>query len=261
MTTINHDGRVLHFHEVGAGLPVLLVHAFPLSSQGFWPQLEAGIEGARLIVPDLCGFGSSSPGPASLDGFADDCVAILDALGLSSALVGGVSMGGYVAMALARRSPGRVRGLLLVDTQSTADDDAGRARREALALEVLAQGAGVVVQGLLPRLLTPSADPAVRARVEALMRAASPAAIAGASRAMAARVDGKDILSRFAGPCTVVVGALDALTGLDKAKAMADLAPEARLEVIDGAGHLSNLEKPNEFNKILTTMVARLAAL
>lgn len=246
-------GRRLFYEDRGEGQALLLLHGFPFTSDSFWPQLEAPPPGFRLIVPDHRGFGRSEPGegPSTMEALADDALALLDALGVAQAVVGGVSMGGYVAIALTRRDPGRVKALVLIDTQASADDDAGKARREAVAQDVLANGAGVVAQAMLPKLLAPGAPEAVRARVDAMIRAQAPAAIAAASRGMGTRTDGKDILSRFGGPCLVVGGEGDVITPPEKARALAALVPGARLEVVPGAGHLPNLEQPSAFNALL----------
>ncbi|MCC6336381.1 MAG: alpha/beta fold hydrolase [Myxococcales bacterium] len=246
-------GRRLSYEERGAGRPVLLLHGFPFTSESFWPQLGAPPSGFRLIVPDHRGFGMSepAPGPATMEALAEDALALLDALGVPQAVVGGVSMGGYVAIALTRRDPGRVKALVLMDTQSSADDEAGKARREAVAKEVEESGVSPVVEALLPKLMAPAVDPTVRARVEKMMRAQSPAAVAAASRGMATRADGKDILSRFGGPCLVVVGEQDLITPPEKARAMASLMPQAQVAVIPGAGHLANLEAPEALSRVL----------
>ena len=167
-------------------------------------------------------------------------------------------MGGYVAIALTRLDPGRIRGLLLIDTQSLPDDEAGRTKREATAQDVEKNGVAGVVNGLLPKLMSVGVDPAIKARVEQMMRAQSARGVAAASRGMAARVDGKDILSRFSGPCAIVVGAQDAITPVDKAKAMQALVAGSTLEVLEGAGHLSNLERPSDFNAIVERLAASL---
>ncbi len=258
MPSISISGRTYFYEDRGEGEPLLLLHGFPFSSQGYWPQLEAPPKGVRLIVPDHRGFGQSAPGEgvATMDAMADDALTLLDALKLPSAFIGGLSMGGYVAIALTRMDPGRVRGLLLIDTQSLPDDEAGKARREATAVDVEQHGVGGLVDGMLPRLMAAGVDPTVKARVERLMRAQSPQAVAAASRGMALRTDGKDILSRFAGPCTIVVGAEDVITPVEKAKVMHELVGGSTLEVIAGAGHLTNLERPAEFGALVERFTA-----
>ncbi len=262
MPSISLQGRLYFYEDRGEGVPLLLFHGFPFSSQSFWPQLASPPKGVRLIVPDHRGFGQSAPAPGvtTMDAMAEDGLALLDALGIQNALVGGVSMGGYVAIALTRLDPGRVRGLVLIDTQSTADDEAGKARREATALDVEKNGVGGLVGAMLPKLMAAGVALETRARVEKLMLAQSASAVAAASRGMASRVDGKDILSRFSGPCSIIVGAEDLITPVEKAKGMQSLVGGATLEVIEGAGHLCNLERPEEFSAIIEHFVAAITA-
>lgn len=259
MQRLSLDGRTLAYEDVGTGTPLLLLHGFPLSSQSFWPQLDAPPAGFRLIVPDHRGFGGSSlgTGPSTMEALAADALGLLDALGVGAAVVGGVSMGGYVSLALARLDPGRVRGLLLIDTHPFADDEPARARREAVASDVVKNGVGGLVATMLPKLLAPECDEVVRARVEALMLRQDARAVAAASRGMATRSDSKDLLARFAGPTLVVVGEHDVITPPEKAKAMADLVPGARLEIVPGAGHLPNLERPAHFKGLLEQFATR----
>jgi pimeloyl-ACP methyl ester carboxylesterase len=164
-------------------------------------------------------------------------------------------MGGYVAIAATRLDPGRVAGLLLVDTMSLPDDDAGKVRREAVATDVETNGVRALVEGLMGKLFAPQADASVKARVEKMMLAQDPRAVAAASRGMATRRDGKDILSRYAGPCAIVVGAQDVITPLERAKVMQDLVSGSALHVVEGAGHLTPLEKPAEFRAIVERLV------
>jgi pimeloyl-ACP methyl ester carboxylesterase len=258
MLTVTVDGVPLHYRDVGQGLPVLLLHAFPLAGSSFNAQVKALSGRYRFIVPDHRGFGQSQwgQGPTRMERMAQDALALLDALKIDSAVVGGVSMGGYASMALLREDAGRVRGLVLVDTQATADDEAGRARREASATEVLEHGVESLVQTLLPKLVAAGPDSAVGREVAAMMRAAPPQAVAAAQRGMALRPDSKDILARYAGPALVVVGERDPITPLEKAKQLVDLISGAKLEIIPDAGHLPNQEQPERFNAVLDRFLA-----
>lgn len=260
MLTVTVDGIPLHYQDVGQGLPVLLFHAFPLNGSAFDAQVRALSGRYRFILPDTRGFGQSQRGngPTEMSRIAQDALALLDALKIDSAVVGGVSMGGYASMALLREDAGRVRGLVLVDTQATADDEAGRARRETSAQEALDKGVEPLVQTLLPRLVHTGPDSQVGQEVAAMMRAANPQAVAAAQRGMALRPDSKDILARFAGPALVIVGEHDAVTPVEKAKQMAGLISGAQLEIIPGAGHLPNQEQPERFNAVLDRFLASL---
>jgi pimeloyl-ACP methyl ester carboxylesterase len=259
--TVTVDGIPLHYRDVGQGLPVLLLHAFPLHGAAFERQVVALSGRYRFIIPDHRGFGQSEQGegPTEMSRLAQDALALLDALKIDSAVVGGVSMGGYAAMALLREDAGRVRGLVLVDTQAAADDEAGRARREASAREAMEKGVEPLVQTLLPKLVAAGPDSPVGREVAAMMREASPQAVAAAQRGMALRTDSKDVLARYAGPALVVVGEHDAVTPLEKAKQLADLISGAKLEIIPGAAHLPNQEQPERFNAVLDGFLAPLA--
>ncbi|MFL5349857.1 MAG: alpha/beta fold hydrolase [Hyalangium sp.] len=261
MLTVTVDGIPLHYRDVGQGLPVLLLHAFPLNGSAFDAQVKALSGRYRFILPDHRGFGQSAlgQGPTEMDRIARDALALLDALKIGSAVVGGVSMGGYASMALLREDAGRVRGLVLVDTQATPDDEAGRARREASAKEVLEKGVEPFVQQLLPKLVATSPDSPVGREVAAMMRSTTPQAMAAAQRGMALRPDSKDILARYAGPALIVVGERDVITPPEKARQMADLISGARLEIIPDAGHLSNQEQPERFNEVLDRFLASVA--
>ncbi|HZH12727.1 MAG TPA: alpha/beta fold hydrolase [Archangium sp.] len=259
MLSITVDGVPLHYRDEGQGLPVLLFHAFPLNGGAYEKQLKALSGRYRFIIPDIRGFGRSGlgEGPTEMARIAQDALALLDALKVDSAVVGGVSMGGYASMALLREDAGRVRGLVLVDTQATADDEAGRARREASAQEALREGPEAAVRALLPKVVV-EPDSAVGREVAAMMRTATPAGIAAAQRGMALRPDSKDILARYAGPALVVVGEKDPVTPLEKAKQLADLITGARLEVIPDAAHLPNQEQPARFNAVLDSFLSAL---
>jgi len=210
-----------------------------------WSALDGH---ARFIVPDLRGFGGSSvgPGPSEMSAMADDVLGLLDHLGVGPAVVGGVSMGGYVSLALLRNDPGRVRALMLADTQTSADDEQARANREMTARDVLAKGSAALLPGVA-KLLGPGASAELRGQVAGWITAGVPEGLAAAQRGMALRPDSRDI----------VVGADDVLTPPAKARAMAELVPGAELVEIPGAGHLANLEQPAAFNAALDRFLAR----
>lgn len=245
----------LAYREAGQGRPLVLLHAFPLSSAMWRDQREMLAAHARVITPDLRGFGGSDLGSddPSLDASADDVAALLDRLDLPRVVLGGLSMGGYVAMAFLRRHGDRVDGLLLADTKAGADSDEGRAKRERIASEVLAEAASTVLTDeVLPTLVgtTTVADrPQVYGRVRALVQAAPAPAVAWAQRAMAARPDSLETLRAADIPALVVVGEEDTLSPPAEAEAMAAALPAAQLVRLPGAGHLSAVETPEAFNE------------
>ncbi|GAC1440346.1 MAG: alpha/beta hydrolase [Mycobacteriales bacterium] len=254
----------LAFREAGDGRPLLLLHAFPLSSAMWMSQREELAAVCRVITPDQRGFGGSPLGQdsPSLDAAADDVAALLDRLGLDRVVLGGLSMGGYVAMAFLRRHGERVDALLLADTKATADPATGRANRERIAAAVESdQSSTVLVDEVLPTLLgttTVATRPLVAGRVRGLVQAAPAPAVAWAQRAMAARPDSFDTLDGFDRPALVVVGAEDTLSPPTDAEAMAAALTHGRLVVLPGAGHLTAVETPEAFNAQVTGFLADL---
>ncbi len=263
MPSIAVNGTTLSYRDEGApaDLAILLVHAFPLAGEQWRDQVPrlASELGARVVAPDLRGFGASAvpPGPYPMDLFAGDLLAMADALGLDRFVLCGLSMGGYVALALMRLAPDRVRALVLADTRPGADDETGRANRESLAQLAEREGSAAVATLQAPRLLSPSglANPDLVARVSAMITANQPAGIAAASRGMALRPDSTDLLPGIACPTQIIVGELDAVTPLSDARLMFERIPDARLAVLRDAGHLSNLEASEEFTSELITFV------
>ena len=248
-------GVRLHWREHGAGAPVVLVHAFPLSSALWLTQLETLPADRHWIAPDMRGFGSSDPGgPLSIDRMADDVAALLDHLGHRRATLCGVSMGGYVALAFLRRHAERVAALVLCDTRATADDPAGKLARRISAERVRADGTPAIVTQMLDRLVgetTRRRRPGVYAKVRAMLEEARPASFARAQAAMASRPDSTPLLGTIRVPTLVVTGSEDVIIKPDDARALARAIPDARLEVIEEAGHLPSLEQPERFNQSL----------
>ncbi|HSR23380.1 MAG TPA: alpha/beta hydrolase [Candidatus Eisenbacteria bacterium] len=254
----------LHVRESGAGRPLLLLHAFPLSSAMWLEQRNALADVCRVITPDLRGFGGSQLDheQPSLDRMADDVAALVGQLGAGPLVLGGLSMGGYVAMALLRRHPHLVSALVLADTKATADPPAARENRERIAAVLeQEQSARVLVDDVLPGLCgetTKRERPLVHGRVRALVEGAPPAAAAWAQRAMAGRPDSTDTLRTADVPALVVVGEEDTLSPPADAEAMVTALPQGRLVVIPGAGHLTAVEAPEAFTAALREFVAAL---
>ncbi|RVX47878.1 pimeloyl-ACP methyl ester carboxylesterase [Nonomuraea polychroma] len=243
----------LYTRSAGTGLPVVLLHAFPLSSAMWLAQREGLAKVCRVITPDLRGFGGSRLGEddPSLDLMADDVVRLLDEEGIDRAVVGGLSMGGYVTMAFCRRHPDRLLGAILADTKAGPDPAPARENRERIAQAVLSDGSDVLVSDVLPTLIGPTTKERramVFGRVKGLVQSAPPGAVAWAQRAMAARPDSFDTLGALKVPLLILVGEEDQLSPLADAEAMAQAVPGSRLEVIPKAGHLSAVEQPEAFN-------------
>jgi pimeloyl-ACP methyl ester carboxylesterase len=255
----------LHHREAGTGRPFVLLHAFPLSSAMWLAQRDALSDHCRIITPDQRGFGGSDLGDdePSLDHVADDVAALLDDKGIDRVVLGGLSMGGYVAMAFLRRHGDRVSALMLADTKAGADASAARDNRERIAVELETNPDSTVLVDEMPSSLlgetTQRERPLVAGRVKALVQAAPAAAAAWAQRAMAARPDSFGTLAEVGVPALVVVGEEDTMAPPDDARAMADAMTGARLEVLPRAGHLSAMECPEEFNAVLAAFLQDLS--
>jgi 3-oxoadipate enol-lactonase len=250
--------------DVGQGNPVVLLHAFPLCRAMWRPQAEALRSTCRLILPDLPGFGDSPVSAhVSMESMADAVAQLLDEKGIREPVVlGGLSMGGYVAFAFARKYPDRLRGLILADTRAEGDDDAAKANRDKLISFASSHSAGDVAEQMLPRLLapeTPKKFPAVVEEVRKLGSAQKPQGIVAALHAMRERPDSTSTLEQIRAPTLILVGKDDALTPPAVAEKMAARLKGAQLVVIDGAGHLSNLEQPAAFSEAVKKFVQALA--
>jgi pimeloyl-ACP methyl ester carboxylesterase len=251
------NGITLHYDDQGQGTPLLLVHAFPMNSALWQPQLEALAGEARVIVPDLRGFGASEVpnGPYTMETFADDLAALLDQLQIEQVVLAGVSMGGYIAFAFWRRYASRVRALVLSDTRATADGDEARAGRESNAQLAETQGARVIADMMLPNLLSPTATTEVQNRVRDIIVSNQPYGIASALRGMALRPDSSDLLPSINVPTLLLVGSEDGLTSPDEMRGLQQGIAGSRLVEIPGAGHLPNFENAEEFTAALREFV------
>ncbi len=268
----HHRRRAVSYLDVTGPGPaasartLVLLHAFPLAADMWRPQLEVVPPGWRFVAPDLRGFGQSQVGdpsfPASMEGYARDVVALVDHLRLDRVVVGGLSMGGYVAFALLAAAPERVGGLVLADTRPEADDEAARANRDQMAATLAAGGPQAVferVQGALVGSTTGESRPDVVQAVRRLVLAQPADAIRLAIHGLKARRDSTPLLPGIACPTLVVVGDEDQITNVDVARRMHARIPGAELAVIEKAGHLSNLEQPEAFSRVLAAFLSRVA--
>jgi 3-oxoadipate enol-lactonase len=251
--------RSIRYLEAGAGWPVILLHAFPLNADMWRPQLERVPEGWRMLAPDLRGFGSGDAtavdgSTPTVDDFADDIDAFMDALKIADGVIGGLSMGGYIAFALCRRAPERFTAMVLADTKPQADTAEGREGRRRMIELVRAKGPAAVADQMLPNLVgstTKASRPAVAAAVRTMIEAASADAIRAAAQAMLTRPDSTATLADIAWPTLVLVGAEDVITPLADAETMQRGIARSRLVVLPDAGHLSSLETPDGFSTAL----------
>ncbi|MFN7984886.1 MAG: alpha/beta fold hydrolase [Vicinamibacterales bacterium] len=240
---------------------LVLLHAFPLHA-GMWAmQRPLSHAGWRVIMPNVRGFGrGEEPTSLSMQDYASDVLALLDELGIDTAVIGGLSMGGYIALALYRRAPERFAGLLLADTRAEADSEQARANRERLIALAGTRGPSALADDMVPKLLgttTQVARPAVSHLVRRMIADTTAPAIQSALTAMMHRADSRDVLGTIRVPTLIVVGEEDGLTPPEVHVQMASAIPGARLVRIPAAGHLSNLEQPQAFNDAVTACFGR----
>jgi 3-oxoadipate enol-lactonase len=255
------SGRTTRYLVAGAGWPVVLLHAFPLSADMWRPQLDDVPEGWRYFAPDIRGFGGATEShegkgsvPPTMDDFAADVEGLLNELEIERAVIGGVSMGGYVTFALFRRAPERFSGMLLADTRPQADTPEGRQARRAMSELVRAEGPSAVANQMIPKLLgktTHQERPSVEPEVRRMIVANHASAIDGAIHAIMTRPDSTPDLARVSTPTLVIVGEEDVLTPVSDSELLYRSISRSRLVVLPRAGHLSSLEVPQAFSLAL----------
>jgi pimeloyl-ACP methyl ester carboxylesterase len=251
----NVHGIEIGFDTWGEGeVTLLLLHAFPLNRQQMRQQGEelARRIQVRVVAMDLRGFGESSleVGPTTMDQYASDVMDLMRVLHLDAVVLCGLSLGGYVAFQCLREFPQHIQGLVLADTRATADTPEQRAAREQTAQYVEAHGSAAVLGRDAGRFFAPgtlSHHPEIVERAREIAALNSDIGVAAAARGMALRGDSTDLLTHISVPTLVLVGDLDLITPTTDARAMAALIPDAQLELITEAGHLSNLEQPEAF--------------
>jgi pimeloyl-ACP methyl ester carboxylesterase len=252
---INLNNLALDYSDSGTGIPLLLIHGYPLSRALWEPQITGLADAARVLAPDLRGHGGSDPGPGpySMSILADDCREFLDALGITRPVVlGGLSMGGYVVFEFYRKYPQRIAGVILAATRAGADSPDAKASRDKAATTARKKGVGAIVQVMLPKLLSQKSFqtlPELVTRVRKMMASTSTTTVAGDLAAMRDRADSTSMLAQIAKPTLILHGADDQLIPPAEAQAIAATIPNARLEILPEAGHLLNLEQPELFNK------------
>jgi 3-oxoadipate enol-lactonase len=260
----------LAYIDRGAGQPILLVHGFPLDHTMWDSQIESLSKHARVIAPDLRGFGQSPLGPVdpthgiTMERYADDLAEFLNELNLGPdhpIVFIGLSMGGYIAWQFARKYATRLQALVLLDTRSIADTDEARAGRIKMAENVAEWGSGRVAEMMGPKLVAPSAfekKPAVVTALRRVVESTSPAAIAAAQRGLAARPDMTSFLPQINVRTLFIVGDQDVISPPAEMQAIAGAIPNAEFIVIPNSGHMTTMEQPESVNEALTRFIVAL---
>ena len=247
------SGVAMSYRDLGEGDPLVLLHAFPLNGRMFESQMRAFSGSHRVVAPDYPGFGRSPRTPAQPDihYYAEGVRSLLDRLHLERVILGGVSMGGYVAFECMRLFPERVIALVLANTRPEPDSEETKENRTETALRVADEGVGVLVELQMERLLTPYTlqnDEELVENVRAMIFENSPDGVVAALGAMRERPDSTPLLGEISVPTLVVGGEEDGIITPEVVGAMAAKIPGARHVTIPRTGHLSNLEAPEKFN-------------
>jgi pimeloyl-ACP methyl ester carboxylesterase len=253
-------GRKVGYSERGAGKPLVLIHGYPLNRMIWQAQWDGLADRARVIAPDLRGFGESEAvasateisGTTEISTYADDVRELLDALGINEpAVIAGLSMGGYVALAYLNRYPLHVAGLILSNTKATPDSIEGKAGRDKNIALARDQGADAIAEAMLPKMLSPktlSSNAELVAQAKRIMTSSTVPGIIGALEAMRDRPDSVATLLESSVPTLIIAGADDALMPMAEQQTMKQAARNSTLVVIADAGHLSPMEQPAAFN-------------
>jgi pimeloyl-ACP methyl ester carboxylesterase len=261
-TTFNN--LTLVYQTAGRGRPLLFIHGYPLSRKLWAGQLRGLAPHAQALAPDLPGFGDSAPqpGPCTVERLADDCVAFLEALGIAQpAVVCGLSMGGYVALAFYRKYAARTAGLILAATRPGADTAEGKAARDKTAALAQEHGAEAIAKAMLPKMFAPAtytAHPELVERGRQIMLSASTPGIVGALQAMRDRPDATPLLAKIKVPTLIVHGAQDQIMPLSEPETMHRLIANSHLVILPKSGHLPNLEQPRAFNQAIRNFLGTL---
>jgi pimeloyl-ACP methyl ester carboxylesterase len=210
-----------------------------------------------VIAPDLRGFRGAGPAfeqlgldAVTIDDYANDVFELMTHLEIDRAVIGGLSMGGYVALAMQRLAPERIAGLVLANTRATPDSQQGRAGRDRLIALAQAEGPAAIAREMIPKLLGPTSQrerPDLVDALTAVVAMNSTETIVAALTAMKSRPDSTPLLSSMAVPVTVIAGEEDAIIPVAESEAMHAAIPGSRFIVIPRVGHLSNLEDPAAF--------------
>jgi 3-oxoadipate enol-lactonase len=263
MTLIRIDDIQMAYTDTGIGRPIVLIHGYPFNRSIWSEQVDALSQSHRVIAPDLRGLGETdvSNGPATMNRMAQDVAQLMDHLEVPRAAIAGLSMGGYVALAFYKQFPSRVRALVLADTRAQGDTEEGKQTRAQQAEKALSEGMAGIADVMLPKLLTPetvSKRPEIVKRVRDMMLKTKPAGAAAALMGMAEREDQTQLLSKISVPALILVGAEDAITSVADSEKMHQAIEGSRLVILENAGHVSNLERTEQFNEALLDRLIKL---
>jgi 3-oxoadipate enol-lactonase len=243
------------YTDDGTGTPLVLLHGFPFDGRMWREQAAEFSKTHRVILPDFCGFGqSASDSQFTMESLADDVHSLLSGINALPCILGGLSMGGYVAMAFARKYPADLKGLIFLDTKSAGDDEKAREGRQKMIDTIRTGGAKAVADQMLPKLVAPGAlerRPELEKTLRPIIESQPPKTLENAIIALRDRPDSTSALASIAVPTLIIVGDGDAITPPAVAEAMQREIKGSKRAVIRGAGHMSPVEQPAQVNQAI----------
>jgi len=254
---------MLAFDRMGSGIPMVLVHAFPLTRRMWASDLPVFARNFQPISIDLPGFGESRPfdGAPTIEKMADALMETLDNQGINQkVIVAGVSMGGYVLFPILRKFANRIRAMVFISTRSDPDTMEARERRFKTIESVERDGLASLSEKMIPNLFGVSS---LEAKLQAvtdvndMISKANSKGVCDALRAMADREDSTPLLPRVPVPVLVVAGSEDSVVPPAEMANMAKKIPQSEFHIIEKAGHLLTLERPEEFRNIFLKFLKR----
>lgn len=255
-TNKNISNFMMAYDDMGKGAPIIFLHGFPFNKSMWQPHYDSLKQHFRIIAPDLRSFGYSKDDTSelSMDLFADDVIALMDELNLDQVAVCGLSMGGYIALNAIQRYPERFNALILCDTQCNADTEEGKAKRLKSIDDIKSNGITDFTEGFLKNVFHPetmSSKPEIVAGLKNMMLSNSEHAFTHGMKALAERKETCSMLDQIQVPALVICGSDDTLTPVSKAQYLHEQIKGSQIRIIQKAGHISNMEQPEEFNKII----------
>ncbi len=258
------DAGYLEYERSGLGIPVLFIHGYPLSRKIWYPQMDGLSDIASIISVDLRGHGNSYAfeGIYRMDLLAEDCYKLLDTLHVNApVIVCGLSMGGYVTMALYRKYPELFKAMILTSTRSASDSAEAKVNRDAGVKNVHDHGVAFIVENMLAKLVSPftyASNKSLVNSIEEIMLETSVNGVVGALQGMRDRPDSTPLLPQITCPTLIIHGADDQLIPVKEAELMHEQIPDSRLVIIPVAGHLANLEQPVKYNQAVREFILSL---
>ncbi|HUS18973.1 MAG TPA: alpha/beta fold hydrolase [Terriglobales bacterium] len=256
---VHNDGADIVYTTMGKGPDVVLLHPFPTSHAFWFPVAERLAQRYRLILPDLRGHGASAAGdrPATMEKHAADVAAVCRDAGVTRAVFGGISIGGYILFEFWRNYRDQVRALMLCNTKATADTAEARTTRLQAADDVLRRGPDAFLDSTLPKLVGESTRrnrPDIASQLRRMMQQ-SAAGISAVQRGMAERPDSLPTLPTINVPTLIIAGDEDTTTPLADAQLMQQKIPGSRLQVVPQAGHYAVQEKADDAHRIIRSFL------